>query len=85
VDGADLRYLTVGATYVFGNWNVAAYHALRDDEQPGADAVRDRISQLSFGYRFEFGLGIDVGYARAREAGIDTDILGLLLRYEYEF
>jgi hypothetical protein len=34
---------------------------------------------------FPIGIGLDIAYKRARNAGVDTDVFGTMLSYTLEF
>ncbi|MCF8495773.1 MAG: hypothetical protein K9G62_03800 [Alphaproteobacteria bacterium] len=88
LDGTDddVDYLTGSAALeIYERWNVVLSHTNRDmDVRGGADAD-DRLSQLSAGYAFENGLTLDLGYRALRESGVDTQGVGALVGYLYEF
>ena len=80
----DLYYLTTGAAYIFGPWNVSGSYTLRETDVSGGSDVTDHLAQLSAGYQFESGLTLDAGYRYSREDDIETHIVGVLLTYEYD-
>ena len=41
--------------------------------------------QLSAGYKFDFGISVDIGWKIAEEAGINTETLGAIAAYTVEF
>lgn len=81
----DAVYATLGGAYVVGGWNVALTGAYRDSAIDDEQIESDRIVQISTGYAFDFGLGVDVGYRFGREDGADTHTLGALVAYGFEF
>jgi hypothetical protein len=83
----DRTYITLGAALVSGPWNFAlsATNRETDTDDPDLTDSSDQLFQASVGYAFDFGLGIDAGYRYAREAGIDTHGVGVLLSYSIEF
>ena len=84
-DGARARYLTGGVELRHRGWNVAVVQAFRTTREPAADEVRDRLIQISCGHRFDFGLGIDVGWFATRDDGVSSRGLGGRLSYAREF
>lgn len=84
-DGARARYLTAGGELRYGPWNLAVVQAWRDAREPGSDEVRDRLFQITGGYKFDFGLGIDAGWFATRTDGVDDRGVGVRLVYETEF
>jgi len=85
IAGADRTYLTTALQLGRGPWTLALARTGREIEAAGAATVDDWQVQVSAGYAFAFGLGVDVGWKRLREADVETDTLGLLLSYRYEF
>lgn len=90
----DVNYLTtsLGLT-VYDNWNFAVSRTSRDtdvvgdadedgEEDPNLD---DYIFQFSAGYTFDNGFSVDIGYRGSQESDVDTDIVGALVAYTYEF
>ncbi|HNQ92275.1 MAG TPA: hypothetical protein PKI93_05015 [Alphaproteobacteria bacterium] len=83
-DNVDYLTSTVDLT-ILGNWTVAADYTLRNFDVATGDDVHDYIAELTGGYYFDNGVGINLGYVKAREDSVDRQGLGLLLTYEYEF
>lgn len=82
----DVNYLTTSLGLTFNErWNVAGSYTARNRDVTGGDDVDDYMAQLSAGYLFDNGIGIDAGWKIAEEDGIDTETLGLFLSYVYEF
>jgi hypothetical protein len=87
---ADRDYLTVSGQVVYapadaGTWNAALSYTRRNIEIDGASQPRDSLLQVSAGYRFRFGLGVDVGWARVKEEAETNRSVGALITYYYEF
>ena len=80
----DLYYLTAGAAYLFGPWNVSGSYTLRETDVVGGPDVTDHLAQLTAGYEFQSGVTLDAGYRYAREDDVETHIIGVLLTYEYD-
>lgn len=85
-DGDDSRhYATLGLGLGFGPWNVAVAGTARDISNSVAGSSLDYQTQVSAGYAFDNGISIDVGWKHARDARIDTDTVGMLVAYGFEF
>lgn len=85
-DGDDSRhYATLGLGFGFGPWNVAVAGTARDVSNPTAGSSFDYQTQFSGGYAFDNGISVDVGWKHARDARIDTDTVGVLFAYGFEF
>ncbi len=85
VDGQDRFYLTGGIALTYGNWNLALASTRKDTATAAGDEIDERQSQVSAGYAFKNGFGVDLGWKTVRNAGIDTRTLGMLLRYAVGF
>lgn len=83
--GEERSYLTMALGFAYGDWNAALTATFKESDAPGVSAVREAQYQISAGYIFPTGIGLDVAYKRARNAGVDTDVLGMLLSYTLEF
>ncbi len=86
----DGTYLTLSGQLVYqpdnaGIWNTAVSYTRRQLEQDDADLPRDHLFQVSAGYRFAFGLGIDLGWAHIKEDNQTSKSVGALITYNYEF
>ncbi len=81
----DRTYLTAALGFAYGDWNAAVTGTFKESDVTNASAVREEQLQVSAGYVFPIGIGIDVAYKRARNDGVDTDIFGTLLSYTLEF
>lgn len=95
VGDGDQAVITVGGAYERGPCNVALVYG-RSETEPeagfGDHDVTDFV-QISAGYAFENGFGIDVGYVYgssdigdgpARDT-VDVSSFGILLSYEFSF
>ncbi len=88
IDGTDddVNYITTSlALTIYDSWNFSASYTGRDTDVTGGPDVDDHVYQFSAGYEFESGITVDLGYRGSEEAGIDTDIIGGLIAYTYEF
>lgn len=86
----DRTYLTLSGQMVYspqeaGTWNAAVSWTRRETERDDADQPRDSLFQLSAGFRFVFGLGIDVGWAQIKEDDETSKSVGAMITYNYEF
>lgn len=82
----DIDYATLGGSLViYKNWNAALSYTGRRTDQGASGAIDDYQAQGSAGYTFDNGISFDVGYKKSRESDIDTNTVGALLSYEYEF
>jgi hypothetical protein len=87
VDGADVdsQYITTSLiTMIDEVWNVTMSYTGRDMNGSGADSD-DHLFQLSGGYDFGQGTTAEIGYRYSEEGGVDTDIIGGLIRHTFEF
>ena len=80
-DGVNRRYLTAGAGAEWGAWNAA----LSGTRRSTSGSETDRLLQLSAGYTFSTGIGLDLGWRYARENGDRFRTIGALLSYDLEF
>lgn len=86
VTDADRDYVTGSLALEYDAWNVAVAYTHRDvGAATGITASDDYQVQLSAGYAFENGIGLDVGIKQNRTGGVDTKTVGALLTYGYEF
>lgn len=82
----DLNYLTTSLSLTVNNhWNFSASYTNRDTDVSGGSDVDDYVYQLSVGYAFDNGLAVDVGYRGSEESSVDTQMMGALVSYTYEF
>jgi len=82
VEDQDRQYVTAGATAIIHeDWNAAVSYTRRETMPSGASNVGDNLFQVSAGYAFGFGLGVDVGWRYADEDDVDNYTLGALLTY----
>lgn len=86
----DRTYLTLSGQLVYrvpesGTWNSAVSWTRRDTDRETGARPRDHLFQLSGGYRFPFGLGIDVGWAHITEDDETSKSIGAFIAYNYKF
>jgi hypothetical protein len=77
----DSAYATLGAALEWEDWTLAlagTWRRTRLDEGGHEDAT---LAQVSLGYGFDIGLGVEAGYKRESEAGSSTDVFGFLVGY----
>jgi hypothetical protein len=87
----DALYLTWGAELALGQWSLAFSRTGRrldepdDGSGPLGGNTHDRLIQLSVGYQFDNGLGLGAGVKNERVQGVDTNFVGLLVTYNFDF
>jgi hypothetical protein len=55
------------------------------DRDNGAAAPDDSLFQASVGYTFDFGIGVQLAWRLAEVAQIQSNAIGTLLTYTYDF
>lgn len=83
--GLDRDYDTLALSAEWRGWIGVLSYTRRDTEVADAGDVRDHFYQVDLGYSFDFGLTADIAWKRARESGVETDTVGALFTYAYEF
>lgn len=82
----DTRYLTTSLVLnIDDNWNVAASYTGRTTNIEDEGDMDDNLFQLSAGYAFENGFTVDAGYRWAEEDNVESNGVGALIAYSYEF
>lgn len=81
----DRSYVTTALGFSYGNWNAAISGTFKETEAPDGTDTNEEQLQVSAGYQFPIGIGVDLGYKRGRNAGVDTDTIGALVTYGYSF
>ncbi len=81
VDGVDRDVLTGGVQLGWNGWNLALTAANRDTD----GGTNDTVFQVSAGYEFEFGLAIDAAWKTVEEGDVDSQTVGVLFAYAFEF
>jgi hypothetical protein len=87
-DGAadqDRSYATAAFAFSYGDWSAAISGTFKETEAADGTETNEEQLQISAGYAFPLGIGLEVAYKRARNAGVDTDIFGTLLTYGLNF
>lgn len=83
--GQEQTYTTVGAGLTYNAWNAALTGTFKSTDPAAGKSVNDEHLQVSAGYAWENGIGLDVAYKRTRTSGVDTDTVGTLLSYGFAF
>lgn len=81
----DRTYVTAALGLTYGNWNAALSGTFKETEAADGTETNEEQLQVSAGYTWPLGIGLDVAYKRARNAGLDTDVFGTLLTYNVTF
>ncbi len=84
----DRTLVNAGLALGWQKWTLSGVMGWRNTDAPSdgsADATRDRLTTVSLGYEFDFGLELQAGWARTRVAGDTTQTLGALATYRYRF
>lgn len=84
VAGQDLRFVTTSLQFNWRQWNLALSRTGRTTSPSGGPDIDDVLQQLSFGYEFDSGFAVDLGWKHTEEGAIDTNVAGLLLSYTFE-
>ena len=81
----DRDYVTLSTLFNWKSWNLALAYVDRDTEDADGTNTDDYLFQVSAGYEFGFGLAVDVGWSIAEESDVETQTVGVLFAYTYEF
>ncbi len=81
----DQSYITVGVGINYDAWNAAVSGTFKKTAPTTGTSIDEEHLQVSAGYAWSNGLGMDVGYKRTRNGGTDTDTFGTLLSYGFDF
>ena len=91
----DRAYTTTALRFDYKNWNLGTSYTdinntVREDDHGhhhGDDHSGEDgdIFQISVGYTFDMGLGLDLGYQKSDQEAEVTERLGASVRYSYEF
>lgn len=82
IDGDDIAYFTAGGTLAWEAWSVAASMTARKADLGGM-RHDDYLAAASIGYAFADDLSLALGWSRRREAGIESDTVGLLFTWAF--
>lgn len=67
IDGRNVTYFTVFLPIIYQNWHFIASNTSKFDYESGYNNYTSYVSQLSFGYKFDFGLMVDVARVWERD------------------
>ena len=81
----DVTYVTTGLTYLSDPWNVAFAASFRNTDSDMGESIDDTLFQVSTGYAFDSGFGVDLGWRHAEEDEENSQTIGVLIAYEAEF
>jgi hypothetical protein len=81
----DRSYVTAALGFTYGDWNAAISGTFKETEAADGTETNEEQLQVSAGYTFPLGIGLEVAYKRVRNAGVDTDVFGSLLTYGIDF
>ena len=84
-DDQDRTYLTAALGFAYGDWNLAFSGTFKETEAADGTETEEEQLQVSAGYTFPIGIGLDIAYKRVRNVGVDTDVFGTLVTYTLEF
>ena len=85
---ADLMSITSGAQINHNNWHFGGtYTDYLHDHEEADEEHNGRLLQISAGYTFNNGIGIDLGYQKIKEAGDEDDREGpgIAVSYHLDF
>ena len=85
---SDVTAINWGAQFSYYNWRIGGtYTDYLQDHEEADEENNGRFAQVSAGYFWDFGLGLEVGYRKVKEVGEDEDSEGpgISLSYIYEF
>ena len=70
----------------YKEWNLGtSYTQVRNDAEEADEAITGHIYQVSAGYMFDNGIGLDLGYKYSDEEAEVTKRIGAMVTYDYEF
>ncbi len=82
----DRSYSTLALGINYKNWKLGtSYTYIENDADEEDESHNGHIFQISAGYTFSNGIGLDLGYKRADEENEESDRVGALVTYSYEF
>jgi hypothetical protein len=83
---ADRWYWSLSSANRIGeHWTVYVGGTLRQIARPGRSDALDHLFQLSAAWRPRRGIRIEAGWLNLEEAGLENNVLGVLLRYRLRF
>ncbi len=82
----DRAYRTAATGLYYKGWNAAvSYTDIGNDAEDDHDDHDGYVAQVSGGYKFDNGIGVDLGYRNSDEDGDKRDTVGLLVSYSISF
>lgn len=82
----DRRYASFGLGLDIDHWTVGGtYTHINNDADDAGESMNGFNTQMSVGYNFDNGFGIDFGYQAQDSEGEKSDRIGGLLRYHADF
>ena len=100
MDSRDTTYFTAFLPLIFENWHVIFSNTTKFDDEKGYHSYTSYLTQVSIGYKFDFGLMIDVAriwerYAKKADGFVGVgrrdkwvkhaDSLAFMVSYLFEF
>ncbi len=82
----DNRYMSADFTVLLDDvWNLTLGYTERDIDVNAGDDFDDHLFQISGGYDFSNGFMFDVGWLNTDASGVDTDVIGAIATYGFDF
>jgi len=81
----DVSYFTASLAIEIEVWNIALAYTKRKTENDDVSDIDDYQYQISTGYAFENGINIDVAWKEIEEEDIKTNVVGIVIGYEFEY
>jgi hypothetical protein len=82
----DRRYASFGFGLDIDHWTMGGtYTHINNDADNAGESMNGFNTQMSVGYNFDNGFGIDVGYQAQDSEGEKSDRIGGLLKYHADF
>ena len=84
--GHDRAYQTAALKFEYKEWNLGtSYTQIRNDAEEADEAITGHVYQISAGYMFDNGIGLDLGYKYSDKEAEVTERIGAMITYDYEF
>lgn len=83
--GRSESYLTAAAEFFLDQWSLALASTYWRVADPGTASTDNVQVNLSGGYLFESGFGLDLGYRYLDEDGVSSNTIGVALSYDLRF
>lgn len=82
----DRTYSTTALRLNYQQWNLGTSYNYIDNDAEEEDENHDGdVFQISVGYLFGNGIGLDLGYQRSDEENEVTERIGAMISYSYQF